>query len=250
MTYGLSPIFLKFAPDGTWGPNLRVLYGLVWIDRLAGLAAVILMADLLRRVTRRPAGLLAAILTMIWGAAFLGYAQAGGPYIPALALSVLGLWWAVAGPGRGAAKAVATGLSLAMAAAIWFPFVTIFPAVACANLSFGADRHERRRYCWTLLTLLSSGAILIAILAAGARLAGCGSPRDLADWILSSSHGWRQNRTILRAVSGCSRLFVDLGPAGVSLKRFLFEDPYNPVSVAQLVQGVLWRIASFGSSSS
>jgi hypothetical protein len=40
-------------------------------------------------------------------------------------------------------------------------------------------------------------------------------------------------------------LFVELGPAGISLKRFLFKDPYNPVSVAELVLRVLWQIALF-----
>ena len=48
-------------------------------------------------------------------------------------------------------------------------------------------------------------------------------------------------------MSGCSRLFLELGSAGILLKRFLFKDPYNPVSVAELVLRVLWQIALFWS---
>jgi hypothetical protein len=246
LIYISSPFLLKLSPGGVaWSPNLKVLYGLIWIDRLAGFAAVLLMADLLRRVTRRPAGLMAAMLTMIWGAAFLGYAQAGGPYIPALALSVLALWWGVAGPGNKATKAVMAGVALAWAVAIWFPFVLIVPATACASLFFGEEESARGHYRWALLTAGSSGALLIAMFALGADLAGCTSLREFANWMQSSSHGWQQHQTVLRAVSGCARLFIELGSAGISLKRFVFKDPYNPVSVAELVLRALWQIALF-----
>lgn len=246
LVYSLSPALLKLASGNVaWSPNLKVLYGLVWIDRLAGLAAVLLMTDLLRRVTRRPTGIVVAVLTMIWGAAFLGYAQAGGPFVPAFTLSVLALWWRVAGPGSRATKAVVTGLALAGAAAIWFPFALIIPATACANLFFGEEESARERYRWTLLTMASSGVILVAIFALGAGLAGCSSLREVASWILLSSHGLHPDRTVLRAVSGCSRLFFDLGSTGVALKRFLFKDPYNHVSLADLALRPLGEIALF-----
>ncbi len=246
LVYSLSPIFLKLASGNlAWSPNLKVLYGLVWFDRFAGLAAVLLMTDLLRRVTRRPAGIVVAILTMISGAAFLGYAQAGGPYIPAFALSVLALWWNVAGPGSEVTKAVVTGLALAASAAFWFPFVLIIPATACGRLFFRPEEQARGHHRWILLTMMSGAASLATMLVLGARLAGCGSLREFTNWILLSSHGWQQNRTVVRAVSGCARLFVEVGSTGITLKRFLFKDPYNPVSAAKLALRALWQVALF-----
>ena len=244
LIWALSPVLVKWVPAGAWSPNLKVLYGLVWIGRLSGLAAVLLMADLLRRIARRPAAIVVPLLTMVWGAAFLGYAQAGGPYIPALALSILALWWNVAGPGSRATRAVVAGLVLAGAVAIWFPFVLIIPASACACL-FLEEENVDKRYRWALLTMVTSGAVLLATFAWGAALAGHGSLREFPIWMQSSSHGWQQNRTVLRAVSGCSRLFIELGSGGIALKRFLIKDPYNSVSAAALFFRVLWRIALF-----
>src|ERR1039458_10503837 len=46
LVYISSPFLLKLSPGGVaWSPNLTVLYGLIWIDRLARFAAVLLMAD-------------------------------------------------------------------------------------------------------------------------------------------------------------------------------------------------------------
>ena len=247
--YALTPAFLKMAPASLgWSENLKVLWGLVWVDRFCGLAALLLMTDLLRRVTRRPVGMLVAILVMVWGDAFLGYSQAGGPYIPGFALLMFGLWYALTHTSGTLARALIAGLASAASAAVWFTFVLAIPAVACADLFFGRAERPITWRDWRgrpLLLLAASGVFLAAIYAAGAGLAGAGSPAKFMEWLRASTHGTHVRLTALRAVSGCPRLLLDLGMTGITIKRYVFRDPYNPVTLVTLIRQALWPIACF-----
>src|SRR5262249_12416491 len=52
--YALRPVFLALVPDAVaWTPLLKITAGLYSINMLAGLAAVLLMTDLLWRTARR-----------------------------------------------------------------------------------------------------------------------------------------------------------------------------------------------------
>jgi hypothetical protein len=50
---------------------------------------------------------------------------------------------------------------------------------------------------------------------------------------------------IPRAALGLGRSFIDTGNDGPLVKAYLARDPYNPVSVGDIVRGSLWRLALF-----
>jgi len=52
-------------------------------------------------------------------------------------------------------------------------------------------------------------------------------------------------RGVRRTIFGFAHSFIDLGKDGVLFKRFLLHDPYNPVSLRQLVRLSLWKLALF-----
>jgi hypothetical protein len=61
-------------------------------------------------------------------------------------------------------------------------------------------------------------------------------------WVATAGHGWSQDRTLLRLGTGLPRALMDLGNDGLILKRFLFRDPYAPVSAAGLLRLGLWKV--------
>jgi hypothetical protein len=50
---------------------------------------------------------------------------------------------------------------------------------------------------------------------------------------------------LVRAITGCARLFLDFGADGAILKRFAFHDPYAPVGPVDLFLHSLWKVALF-----
>jgi hypothetical protein len=68
---------------------------------------------------------------------------------------------------------------------------------------------------------------------------------DLASWMSISAHGWSQSRTALRAITGIARMVWDFGGDTVLMKRCLFGDPYNPVSVSTVLASLGWKMVVF-----
>ena len=172
LAWALTPVFLKAAPAGVApAASLKIVWGLYGVNLVSGLAVALGMTDLLRRITRSRLAMGAALVILIWGAAFLSYAQSGASYIPALALLVVALWWTVAGRGSPLARAAVAGVLLALSALFWFPFVLAFPAVAVAPLFFGPASPDRR---WRepLLTVAIGGVVLAGMIVAGSVAAG------------------------------------------------------------------------------
>jgi hypothetical protein len=245
LAYLLTPLAEALVPSSiAWTPGLKVMAALYAVSELCGLVVMLLMADLLRRLARHWAAVLVPVLILVWGSSFLSYSQTATPYIVSLALLVVAVWCSITGPGSGLVRAVVTGTALGLSALFWFPFVLAFPAGAAAPLFCRRDALATRVRD-VMLALALAGLLLAAGLLAASLAAGCRSVSDFLAWFAASSHGWKQNRRLVRAVSGCARLLIDLGPTGVLLKRFTFKDPYNPVSLGQLARQVLWQIGLF-----
>jgi hypothetical protein len=240
-----SPLFLALIPDATaWTPAVKIAYGLEWLNLVSGLIAVVLIADLCRRLLANVVWVIIPALVFVWGDALLAYSKSGSSYIPALACLLGGLWWQLTGR---RATIVGPALMYGLAALFWFPFVLVIPAASCARilapkaLSGGSGMSWRQAFQCALL----SGAFLGAGIGSAAIMAGVHSLPQLHYWVSSASHDQHQNRQLVRAVSGCVRLLIDLGGDGVYLKRFTFKDPYNPVSAATIFRLTLWKLGLF-----
>ena len=240
-----SPLFLALIPDAAaWTPALKIAYGLEWLNLVSGLIAVVLIADLCRRLMANVVWVIIPALVFVWGDALLAYSQSGSSYIPALACLLGGMWWQLTRP---RAAIAGPALMYGLAALFWFPFALVIPAASCARilapkaLSGGSGMSWGQAFQCALL----SGALLGAGIGTAAIMAGVHSFPQLHSWVSSASHDQHQNRQLVRAVSGCARLLIDLGGDGVYLKRFTFKDPYNPVSAAAIFRLTVWKLGLF-----
>jgi hypothetical protein len=106
---------------------------------------------------------------------------------------------------------------------------------------------ERGRRNWRLAL---QTALLFTVLTGvvyAATLAGLGiyTVSGVRAWIADSAHGVASVSGVGRMAFGLPRSFVYLGRDGMFVKRYLLKDPYNPVSLADLVWRSLWIIALF-----
>lgn len=214
---------------------------------IAGLAGTLLIYTLSRRLSGSRLAAVVASMLFVWGDAVLAYSQSATPYIPALALLLAGLWWQLTSLQRGGSGVAGPPCLFGIAALFWFPFAMAIPAASCAGRYIGLPGGVKRGMSWRQCVL--SCVIAVAVLSAGimvaAWLAGIRSVPEAVSWVASSGHGMRQNRRWIRAISGFSRLLIDLDQEGVYLKRLVFHDPFYPVTVIEAFRSGLWKIGAF-----
>ena len=248
LAYLLSPIFLRVVPDGVaWSQKVKIIYGLISINLICTAFSVAAVFDLSRRILGRLWPAMVAAVLFVWGDAVLAYSQSGSSYCIALALLVAGIWWQMVYRQDSLVHAAGPGILIGLAALFWLPFVLVIPAAACAGKFAPLPDGSREDVPWLHVIVIAGAAAAMVLtgLAAGAALGGVRSASDFLAWFTASKHEWSQNRQWIRAISGCARLFIDLGNDGVFLKRFTFKDPYNPVSALDLFRYGLGKIALF-----
>lgn len=230
-----------------WTPQLKVLRILVMLNEAAGLVGALLVYLLSLRLSRSLHAAAVVLVLYVWGDAALAYSQSGAPYMVALALLLAGLWWQVTARIPGAGAMLGSACLFCAAALLWFPFAIAIPAAACARRFISVSEKPEPEVSWgkCILCLVSCGGLLLAGIFAAAWLAGVRSVPDLTVWIVSAGHGMQQNRRAIRAVSGFSRLLIDLGQDGVVMKRLVLHDPYFPVSVLDAIRSSLWKVGVF-----
>lgn len=241
----LSPLFLSLVPASVAATApLKMAYGLIVLNEAAAVVAAALVFRIARGLAGSAVGAVLTTIGLLWAYGFLSYMKAGADYVFGTTVEICALWVLI--EFRGATRLLAGGALLALAALFWTPFALIVPAAAAIPWTVGKRTGQNRTGMPDWLTVaVASGALYLLVLSLGAWLSGVRSSADLRLWIAEAGHGWNQNRTALRAVSGWSRLFFDLGNGGILLKRYLFKDPFNPVTRVDLVRLVLWRIAFF-----
>lgn len=241
----------SFGGDSLADARARVTLVLAGVNWLAGLACVLSLQGLLRRLRVGGWAAVAVSISFICAHAFLNFAQTGSSYVPALASLLLGMYLlarAGARTGEGAARvwpqALLAGLALACSVGFWFLFVWAIPAALLLPLLFFG--HDRRRYLLVGATAISCGAFVLAMYVSAVTLGlGITDAATLKAWVASSSHGLVNNRGVPQVVLGFARSFVEMGNDNVIFKRFLLRDPYNVVSVFDLFRLSLWKLALF-----
>ena len=242
----LAPLFFATVPDSL-GHALRIklAFGFLAVNMLAGLGIAALLYDLFRRLAGWKA---AALLTfgLSWSGGFLMYTLSGSSYITGLLFEVAAIWLLIpfSGGPPCAGRQWTAGVLAALGSLFWFPYILAIPAVAAVPWAMNA-MHPRDGIPALLRVGLTSAACILAVMGAGAWLAGARTPAAAAEWFRDASHQWQQNRQWMRAVSGVPRLMVDLSRDGVVLKRFTFHDPFHPVSAWDVARLSLWKLAVF-----
>jgi hypothetical protein len=223
-------------------PN--VTFVLVAINWLAGLLSVCALRGILERLCARSWVVVFVTIAFIFSHGFLNFSQTGSSYIPGLSLLLLGFYILLRGSmntGRDWQTAVLAGIALAGAVCLWFPYVLALPAAVVSPLVFS----ERRHWRLVIATAIATGIFLA--LAYGAVVVGPLGIRNLAgfkEWMSAASHD-TDIRGVNRMVFGFARSFIYMGNDGMLFKRYLLGDPFNPVTVFDLLRLSLWKLALF-----
>jgi hypothetical protein len=185
---------------------------------------------------------------------FLNYSHSGAPYIPALLFSALTFSLLTAAAERsldGRRFAVLAGVSFTVATGLWFPFsisgLGMLAALYLVPMPDSGVIHEhrplrRRLMAWFLLSLAASTLVLFAAAAAAK---GVRNLAQLWQWVLESDNAWSQSQTAMRAATGLARSVWNFGEETILLKRWLFSDPYNPVSAWTVIPSLGVKLAVF-----
>ena len=227
-------------------PRLNVIFALVAVNWAAGLMSVILLHSLALKVAEREWPAIFATIGFIFSQAFLDLAHSGCAYIPGLSFFLIGLWLlfrAEEQPRYATRWAIMAGAVFATAVALWSPYVTALPGALLATLLlFGLTRP---RLSFVVRAGLAFGCVVAIIYGTAALLQGIYTVGGFVEWVHSSSHGITDKGNLPRLLFGVPRSFTFTGRDGSMFKRFLYHDPYNPVSLLDLFQGTLAKIFIF-----
>jgi hypothetical protein len=232
---------LAFAPVTrvVVGENdrLNVMLTLTSVSWLAGLLCVVLVHSLVRQTTGRTWVANVTALALIFTHGFLNFTQAGTSYILGLALLIGGFHLLITRQ-----DAILGGAAFAAAVCLWVPYVLAIPAAVLSPLIL--TRFDRTRIRLALKTAVSfvffTGVAYLAVIV-GLRLHTLDQIRS---WIAWASHGTDFGGP-KRAFFGFARTFIDMGNDGLLFKRFLLSDPFNPVSLRDLIVASLWKLGLF-----
>ncbi len=225
---------------GTADPRVTTLGPLVAVNVLAGGGAGIFLAGTLRRlgvsVTLAAALALAFLLTQ----GVLDYAQTGTSYVPGLFFLTAGLYFAVRGAtqDRWLRSCLVAGLCGALAAAFWFPYVFVIPALGLAAGVLG----PQRRIGPVLAVAAGAASAGIVIFVGTAIALGARTPSEFWAMLTAATHGITGISGVPRALLGFGRSFLYIGDDGAIMRRYLEGDPYAPVSLPRLLVTRIWLI--------
>ncbi len=224
-------------------PHLEITLLLVIVNWLAGLFSVLLLRGFLRRFIKQEWVVVVTVIAFIFAQAFLNYSQSGSSYVPGLAMLMLGFYLMTPDEDHfNWKRAFFAGLALSMAFSFWGIYLWGIPAaLASPIILFGASR---RNVKFAIQAALSVAGITGIIYLAVIFHLGISSLSGVQAWVSASSQLMKVT-SVSRVAFGIPRSILNLGNDGILFKRFLLKDPYNPVSLLDLVQQSLWKLALF-----
>lgn len=226
-------------------PRITVIYIFLALNWVAGLFSVFLLRAFLRRFCSHSWAIEFSTVAFVFSLAFLNYIHAGSSYIPGLMFLSLGLYLVTRSAEPGASKYLQywAPLSLAISVCLWFPYAFAVPG-ALALPFFYPDRTAQR---WPLVLRMTTICVVVGVCAYGWVLLhqGIYTVSGTIDWVSQGARSVAGVRGVNRTIFGFAHSFIDLGKDGVLFKRFLLHDPYNPVSVKELVRLSLLKLGLF-----
>ena len=220
--------------------SLNVMLTLNAISWIAGLAALLALFSLATHFSGRAWIAYTVAAGFLFTQSVLNWTHAGSAYIPGLALLLAALQLIVLDRQQTWRTAIISGVLLAAAVCVWVPYLLVVPAVVLAPaILSGATRARLRAavYAFAAFTICT-GIAYLAVMGAQHMT----SIQQLRDWIALSSHGVDYHGG-KRMIFGYTRAFLNTGNDGVMFKRYLLHDPFNPVTLRDLLGATIWKIA-------
>jgi hypothetical protein len=222
-----------------------VILMLITVTWIAGLLSALIVYDLALRVSRRAWLSSCVTAVFIFSQGFLNFAHTGCAYVLGLSLLLLGLWLLFREEDKtihSPAGGVPAGTAFACAVAVWFPYILAIPGMLASTLLVFGWKGWRLRYiARAVVGFLIASTVFYGSAAA---LQNIYTPRGFLNWMSASSHGITTGG-FTRMVFGFARSFINMGNDGVLFKRFLLHDPFNPVSLLDLLRVSLGKFLLF-----
>jgi 4-amino-4-deoxy-L-arabinose transferase-like glycosyltransferase len=215
---------------------------MIAMNILATLAAVLLLWSLLKRHSNSLSATIGSAAFLCTNAV-LDYSRSGSSYIPALACLVLALWLIQLphtrqrGGDAAILPAALAGLSLGASVLFWLPFALSLPA-AILYAIYGKAPTPLSRVKLATIAVVFCGLTIAVAYAAVMHERQIQTLAGFKEWVLSSTNNLSQTDKVKRAVSGIPRSFLDLGDDTLLLKRYVFHDPYTPISIGRVLFAV------------
>jgi hypothetical protein len=220
-----------------------IVHALIAINVAMGAVTLLAFLAWAQRMGVSRVAAVGATIAMALTCACLNFAQSGTSYIPALAMLAAALWALAVADDRASTRAVVPALFLAESVLLWLPMVLVVPVAAVSQIVLRGD--GRRRRIAAVQACLMSGIVVIAAYLIVASIAGVRSFPDFRVWMSESAHGIQNSGGVMRAAIGLARSFVSMEQLGITAKRHMLGDPYNPAAMADVARAGLYRVALF-----
>lgn len=222
-----------------------LIFMLITVSWIAGLLSTLIIYDLTLRVSHRV--WLAACITaaFIFSQGFLNFAHTGCAYVTGLSLLLIGLWLLFREEDKAvhsSTSGLQVGAMFAVAVAVWFPYILGLPGMLTSTLLLFGWSSWRARF--VARAGFACATALAVFYGAAAAVQGIYNLKGFLAWMSASSHGILTGG-FSRMVFGFARSFINMGNDGVLFKRFLLHDPFNPVSLFDLVRLSLGKFLLF-----
>jgi hypothetical protein len=249
--------WLSFRATAPWiEPRIGTSYfavfpPLIAINLMAGLASVLFAFMLARNASGRIGVAFAVSGGLLVSSAFLNMTQTGTAYVPGLAFQLAGMAVIVSALRSnrlGWGAACLAGALLATSCALWVAYVLPLPAAALITVVWQRDSlslksaEGKRRLVFLGRLTVATFVMGMMLFGLGAAVAGIGSIEDARAWVSEAGHGYAQTRNWMRIGAGIPRALLDLGQDGMTIKRYLFDDPYARTTLVDVVEASLWKI--------
>jgi hypothetical protein len=239
--------FFSYSKSGE--DKLTVNALLIAMNLLATLVTLVLFRSLAGRLLRSHWTADFVTVAFLCFHAVLNYLHSGASYVTGLMWLTLSLWAmirAVESEEQDWRFAVLSAAAAALALLFWFPYIIAIPGVLAAALLWPPQEPAFNRQRITLAATALGVACVLTIAAYGLAVVQLhlNSLAAFSAWVSGSSHGWAQNRRLLRLITGLPRSFVWMGDEGLLLKRYFFHDPYARVTLLEIAEG-FWPVLAF-----
>ena len=225
----------------------NVALTLVILNWFAGLLGVMMLRAVTQRITGSSRAADLSALALVLSAAFLCLSQSGCSYIPGFACLLAAMHFGLKNDDRArpsTALAALVGTLLALSAGFWFTYICSIPAALMAPIVLRGWTIQRTRLA--AVTVGACAAVFILVYGVGAAVNHIRSVDAARAWVAGSSHGINASTgNAPRVVFALARSFVNMGNDGALFKAYLAHDPYNPVSVSELLRTSLIKLACF-----
>jgi hypothetical protein len=224
-------------------PHLEITLLFVIVNWIAGLLSVLFLQGFLRRLVKQEWVVTITVIAFIFAQAFLNYSQSGSSYVPGLAMLLLGFYLMTTDEENFTWKqALIAGLALSLAFCFWGIYLWGIPAaLASPIILYGLNRRTVQFVLQaSSFVAVFTGLIYFAVIIH----LGIHDLSGVLAWVTASSQLMKVT-SLSRVVFGIPRSILNLGNDGILFKRFLLKDAYNPVTILDLVQQSLWKLALF-----